>query len=286
MKRLTEKSEVRSEKLEASGKWNAGIRILASGFLILLYAFWIPTPAFGSTKIFLRNLNPSVMKSPAANWLNRVLNTTQGTSKSGFTQSSKAGPITGQHWPCEDIFITSSANKMAFISLPLSAGVTISGTVTPNFWGYESNNACNCGFRYEMLRWSVAQGGIVSSLGITTDDGAAEWGTSAAVRTSPTLTPTSTNFAAGDRIVLVIYNDDGNGVTQNSGKSWTLDIDAATGVDGDSYLTFTETISFSADTNNARPIPSTSWLLRPVPDGTGLRPLFWWWKQYFDEVFS
>ena len=106
-------------------------------------------------------------------------------------------------------------------------------------------------------------GGIVSSLGISTDNGATEWGTSAAVRTTPTLSPTSTAFGTGDRIVVVIYNDDGNGVTEGSGRTWTLDYDAATGVDGDSYLSFTETISFSADSNNARPVPLTASTFQP-----------------------
>ena len=166
---------------------------------------------------------------------------------------------------------------MIFVSAPVSANVTISGTVTPNFWGYESNNTCNCGLRYEVLRWSVAQGGIVSSLGISTDDGLTEWGTSAAVRTAPAITsPTSTNFAIGDRIILVVYNDDGNGVTQAAARWWYLDINGAASSDGDSYLSFTETITFSADSNNGRAIPMISLL----------RPLLYWWKQYFDKVLS
>jgi hypothetical protein len=96
-----------------------------------------------------------------------------------------------------------------------------------------------------------------------------EWGTSAAVRTAPTLTPTSTAFNAGDRIVIVIYNDDGNGVTEASGRNWTLDYDAGTGVDGDTYLSFTESLSFSADSNNA---PSRAITSRLGP-GPGLREM-------------
>jgi hypothetical protein len=109
----------------------------------------------------------------------------------------------------------------------------------------------------------VAAGGIVSSLGNSADNGVTEWGTSAAVRTIPTLTPTSTTFAAGDRLVVVIYNDDGNGVTEASGRNWTLDYDAATGVDGDTYLSFTETLSFAADANNAPAQSFTSGLFSP-----------------------
>lgn len=176
--------------------------------------------------------------------------------------SSIAGAVSGQYWPSGTtghiLTKTAGGTRTIWISDPLSSGVTISGTITPNLWGLESAIQCNCGARYEVLRWSVAAGGIVSSLGISTDSGLTEWGTSAAVRTAPTLTPTSTAFATGDRIVIVIYNDDGNGVTEATGRNWTLDYDAGTGIDGDSYLSFTETFSFSADSNNARPIPSQS----------------------------
>jgi hypothetical protein len=65
---------------------------------------------------------------------------------------------------------------------------------------------------------------------------------------------------AGDRIVMVVYNDDGNGVTEANGRNWTLDYDAGTGVDGDTYLSFTETVSFASDTINGRPVPLTALL--------------------------
>ncbi len=177
--------------------------------------------------------------------------------------NSITGPVSGQYWPSATtghiITLTAGGTKGAWISAPLSAGVTISGTITPNLWGLESNANCNCGARYEVLRWSVATGGIVSSLGISTDGGVTEWATSVAVRTSPTLTPTSTAFLAGDRIVIIIYNDDGNGVTEGSGRTWRFDYHGATpGADGDTYLGFTESISFSADSNNARPLAVTS----------------------------
>jgi hypothetical protein len=177
--------------------------------------------------------------------------------------NSIAGPVTGQYWPSSTTGhiltdSTSSSVRDTWVSAPLASGVTISGVITPNLWGLESNVACNCGARYEVLRWSVSAGGIVSSLGISTDDGVTEWGTSAAVRTAPTLTPTSTAFVTGDRIVIVIYNDDGNGYTEASGRTWTFDFDGATGVNGDTYLSFTETISFSADSNNGWPRPLTS----------------------------
>jgi hypothetical protein len=249
----------------------------------LVVCFLLAAPALGATKVFL-HVGASAVNWHAGTGSNavymRLANTTQGSSKTTFVTNSIAGPITAQQWPSSYI-ITATAGGVRgiWLSAPLSSAVTISGTITPNFWGLESNGTCNCGFRYEVLRWSKAEGGFVSSLGISTNDGATEWGTSAAVRTAPTLSPTSTNFAAGDRIGIVIYNDDASGTTEGSGKTWTLDYDAATGVDGDSYLSFTESLSFNSDTNDSRPIPMASILL-PQPDeiyspAVGLAFLSW-----------
>lgn len=228
-----------------------------------------PSPLFGATKLFLRvSISPLAEGVCSPSFTCFQANTVQGSSMNSYTTSSIAGPLTGHYWPIATTgYITTSSGgskKDVWISAPLSSGVTISGTITPNIWGYESNNACNCGFRYEVLRWSAAEGGIVSSLGIATDNGATEWGTSAAVRTSPTLTPTSTAFAVGDRIVIVVYNDDANGVTEASGRSWNLDIAGPAGADGDTYLSFTETISFSPESNNARSLPMTSRAIVPT----------------------
>jgi hypothetical protein len=214
----------------------------------------------GPTKVFLQDASAAIQQSPAITF--RLANGTQGSSKVTGIINSIAGAVSGQYWPSATtghlLTKTAGGTKTIWISAPLSSGVTISGTITPNLWGLESNVACNCGARYEVLRWSLASGGIVSSLGISTDGGLTEWGTTAAVRTAPTLTPTSTAFVTGDRIVIVVYNDDGASVTEASGRTWTLDYGAATGVDGDTYLSFTEAISFSADSNNARPLPMTS----------------------------
>jgi hypothetical protein len=228
--------------------------------LLLTFNFQLST-ALAATKVFLRSADTKVsFGSP--DHIGRLLNSTQGATMVSSTMNSIAGPLTGHYWPISTagyIFTPNAGTSTrVWISAPLSAGVTISGTITPNLWGKESNVACNCAFRYEVLCWNVSQGGIVSSLGISTDSGVTEWGTTAAVRTTPTLTPTSTTFVAGDRIVIIIYNDDGNGVTEGSGRTWTLDFEGPTGVDGDTYFSFTESISFSADSNNARPLAVTS----------------------------
>jgi len=229
--------------------------------VLVLILLFVAGPLQAATKVFIHDGGSGLGAWPSG-WGLRVANITQGTSKATFVTNSIAGPVTGQYFdsPTSNVVMTAVAAgaKRFFITPPLSSAVTISGTITPNVWGLESNGTCNCGLRYEVLRWSVAGGGIVSSLGISTNDGFTEWGTSASVRTTPTMTPTSTAFAVGDRIALVFYSDDANGTTEGSGRTWTIDYNGTTGVDGDTYLSFTETISFSADSNNARPLAVTS----------------------------
>lgn len=239
-----------------------------------------PVPSSAATKLFLKGgVSPIVGPTSGTVFKYYVANTNQGSTAAGDQTTSTAGPLTGHYWPISTtgyIVTDNAGRKTAWFSPPLSSGVTISGTITPNIWGFESANQCNCGFRYEVLRWSAAEGGIVSSLGISADSGASEWGTSASVRTSPTLAPASTDFSSSDRIVIIMYNDDGNGITQANNRSWTLRIDGPTGADGDTYLSFTETLSFSSDTNNARPLPMLSLLLR-------LESL---WREFWEATLS
>jgi len=200
--------------------------------------------------------------SPSSAFLYKLANSSPGATKVTAVTGSVAGPVSGQYWPSSTaghfLTKTNGGTKVVWITAPLSASVTLSGSITPNLWGLESAAQCNCGLRYQVLRWSAA-GGIDASLGVTADSSLSEWGTSAAVRTAPSLAPPSTAFAAGDRIVIVIYNDDASGVTQASGRNWTLDYDGpTTGSDGDTYLSFAETLSFAADTNNAPPLPVTT----------------------------
>jgi hypothetical protein len=227
--------------------------------LVLLLA---ALPSQAATKVFLHDAVSKGIVPGGTDITFRQANSTQGSSKVTAVTNSISGAISGQYFPSGTtghiITKTAGGTRTLWISDPLSSGVTISGTITPNLWGLESAAQCNCGARYEVLRWNVATGGISSSLGISSDGGLSEWGTSAVVRTTPTLTPTSTTFNAGDRIVIVLYNDDGNGVTEASGRTWTLDYDAGTGVDGDTYLSFTESISFSSDSNNAPSQATTS----------------------------
>jgi len=207
---------------------------------------------FPATKVFLHDAASKII--PNSTFLYKLADATQGTAKVTAVTNSITGPVTGQYWPSATaghiITKTAGGTKIIWITSPLSAGVTIQADNGPNPWGFESSVACNCGSRWELLRWSVATGGM-TSFGTSPDNGTVEWSTTPGVPGQSNIVKISTTFVPGDRIVIVIYNDDGNAVTEASGYTWTLDYDGPTGVDGDTYVNFTETITFSADSNNA-----------------------------------
>lgn len=218
------------------------------------------SPALPATKVFLRNVQSPIQPvSGTGNCCFKFLtmNNTQGAALATLVTTTSTGPVAAGPFPLGGGSITDTTGtgtRMLFISQPLSAGVTIAGTITPNIYCLESVATANAGFRYQVLRWDALSGGIANNLGLSANDGVAECGTTATLTTAPTMTPTSTVFNTGDRIVLVIYIDDATATTMAAGNM-TIDYNAATGGDGDSYLSFTETITFAAESNNARSIP-------------------------------
>ncbi len=245
--------EKRGPQKTLSGTWVRST--LAVAFVILMSA-----NARAATKVFLHDASSKLI--PNGDFLYKLADGAQGTSLATAVTASANGEITGQYWPSSDpahiITKTSAGPKIVWISSPLSAGVTVSGTITAHLWGLESARQCNCAVRFEVLRWSAARGGIVSSLGISSDSAMSEWDTRALLDSSLTVTPTATVFAAGDRIVIVIYNDNASGTNEGANRDWTLDYDGPSGGDGDAYLSFTEAFSFAPDTNNARPMGLSS----------------------------
>ena len=253
--------------------------------IAFLLALLIPASALAATNVFLHDAASKIV--PPAGWLFNLADGTQGSSKVTAVTNTITGPLTGHYWPIgtAGYFITKTAggSKLVWLSAPLSAGVTISGTITPRIYGFESNNLANAAFRFQILRWT-ATGGVVSSVGLQADSGVTEYSTVAVMRVAPTIAaPTSTAFNIGDRIVIVIYNDDAISITEATGYTLTIDYDGGTGVDGDSYITFTEAISFSADSNNAPAWSMVSYLLDGLLFG---EPITSQIRDYFRAIIS
>jgi len=135
--------------------------------------------------------------------------------------------------------------------------VTISGTVSFNVWGSEDAMATNCTAACRVARCDSA-GTEISDVVANANAGHldnVEYGTVTALQTW-TATPTSTSFNDGDWI-KVIPHADAFGVMAVG--SATLRFGGTTGgADGDSFVTFTETITAytpAADMPYRSPLP-------------------------------
>lgn len=170
---------------------------------------------------------------------NDAMSLTRGTS--GIIRSMTATTVTG---PTAGIEVgTSGGTGLEFISDPVAAAVTVSGTMTFNLWMNESNMSANAGAQCVVER--VDSTGAVAST-IANSEFGTEMGSGASTTAQNwTATPTSTNLLPGDRIrVRVACNDVG---TMAAGFTVTFKSDATTanaGTEGDSWIQFTESVTF------------------------------------------
>jgi hypothetical protein len=181
-----------------------------------------------ATKLFLRD-SASELTIGAA--VNKILRLEQGSS---LVASDATATVTG---PTSGVQVKKGGTVVTWFSNPLAA-VTVSGTITFNVWGLESAAQANTG--WDVLIERCDQNGNVLSTILRSEHGT-ELGTSAAVR-NWTGTPTSTALSLGDRIKVTVFGNDAGG-NMGNGRTFTLDYAAGSGVDGDSYVQFNETIT-------------------------------------------
>lgn len=178
-------------------------------------------------------------------WAPMQLSTARGASSAGSDATpTVAGPTPGQE-------IRYGSKHAEWISPPLAADVTISGTITFNLWAMESSMNANVAINAALWRLTP-QGAFGAQLLQSAQT--AELGTGFAPFNFNVL-PSSTAFTKGDRLYLIVFGDDAG--TMAAGFTFSLTFGGATpGSNGDSYVTFADTLSFySAD-----------------PDGTVLYP--------------
>lgn len=169
-----------------------------------------------------------------------------GPVQSGGTAASVAGPTAGRE------LATTGNSPVLWMLAPLSAAVTISGTITINIWASETSMNDNCALNVRVFK--VGPDGTVTQIVKTART--TELGTTIAVQNF-TATPTSTACAIGDRIGIVVFADDAG--TMASGVGMSIDVAAASaGVDGDSYVTFTENLSFFSLPSGTTVYPTTT----------------------------
>lgn len=182
-----------------------------------------------ATKLFLRD---SASDVSVGSETKKELLLTQGSSVvSTDATATAAGPTSGVQCKKSTVLVTWYSN-------PLDA-VTISGNISFNFWGLESAAQANTGLDVLIERCDSA-GNVLST--ILRAERGTELGTSASVQTWGPTAPTSTALNNGDRIKVTVFGNDAGG-NMGNGRTFTMNYGAGTGVNGDSYVNFTETIT-------------------------------------------
>lgn len=158
--------------------------------------------------------------------------------------------------PC--YFQRSGNDFFVFVSKPLSAGFTISGTITGVCSGAESATTLNSGCSMKLYKYDARRGAITNL--IWTSGRTAEFGTSCATKAVGSAATTSTAVSTGDRLVLIPYieNCSDNSVPCGQG-SWngngtrtsSLCYNGAAGGSNEVSVTLTESLTFSADSSDA-----------------------------------
>jgi hypothetical protein len=181
-----------------------------------------------------RATNATRIQGTAVGWIPKLLSLTRSplTTPGTVTAPTVAGPTSG----------IENAVPSEYLTLPLAADVTISGTVTANVWAYETNMSANgaVGVLIEQVDPSLV---TVAEIGRAAHTTELAVGPPAAVNNF-TLTPTTTTVRKGDRIRVRVYFDDGGGTMAST---YTLGYRlgrSTAGLEGDTWVQFTENLTF------------------------------------------
>ena len=157
-----------------------------------------------------------------------------GASTTAITTTTASGT---------NIPVTTSAGGQAltWFSEPMTAAVTISGSITVNIRGLESATTVNSGRGILIERTNTAgtvQSTIVAVTGVPST--ITEFTTTDAANGAATYTPTSTAMAIGERIKITLSIR--NVGTMAAGTATISYNGQASATTGDTYVTFTENI--------------------------------------------
>lgn len=200
-----------------------------------------------ATQLFLLNsladthigTNAANLRGTGIGWNPFALSLSRGDGVNAISQATIAGPTNGVEAGSNG---TSPTNAYNWLSPPLAADVTISGAVTGNLWASESNMSANVAINFVVDKIDGATGAITE---IVRSSRTVEVAVTTRDANNFTATPgAGVACKRGDRIRVRVFGDDST-ANMGSGFTFALGYDAASaGVDGDSYVTFTETFSF------------------------------------------
>jgi hypothetical protein len=185
--------------------------------------------------------------TPFANSTNKMLSLTRGAGVQSQVDNTIAGlsseiVTSGNTVQCVGGTTSMSAGtssptagNIVWISKALAA-VTISGTITVNHRSAESAAQANYGASATV--WALISGSanLLGVGGSVTELATAE------AATNFNITPTSRTLSDGDRVVVVFHYGAAGG-SSASGRTASFFYAGASGATGDSFVTFTETIT-------------------------------------------
>lgn len=186
--------------------------------------------AANTIQAFSSGTNDPTLAGTGQGWSSHRLTTTRGSSALSLTRVTVAGPTSG----------VEIASSRQWVSNPLAADVLIAGTITFNLRMAESGTAGNAGAQCVIER--IDSMGAIQETVCNSEFGT-EMGTTEAAQ-NWTVDATDTQFYKGDRIRIRVAANDAGG-TMGASVTLTFWFDGPTAAaSGDSYVTFTESLTF------------------------------------------
>src|SRR4029077_4725445 len=180
-----------------------------------------------------RGTSDAKLDGTSSFWSSLSLATARGFGASSLTAATVAGPTNG-------IEVLSGAVPAEWITLPLSADFTISGTITANIWSAEATMNDNVAVNVVIEKIDGTTGTLTQ---IAKSARIIEVAVTTLAADNFTVTPTSTLCKKGDRLRLRIFADDAG--TMGSGGTLTVSVGSPTAsASGDSWIQFTENLTF------------------------------------------
>ncbi len=190
-----------------------------------------------------------------------ILATSPGTAAATGAINTVGGPTVGVQF----------AGK--WMSCPLAAPVTVTGPVTADGWGRESNGAANVGLELRLYKYSGGVEGPAFFAAQSPGDACNADGTGCAELAVLNQTfneyswsgvPTSTSFAAGDRVVAKWFGNDAGGGAMASGYNAGVRYGTASG-EGLSWVGLSEAF-ICQTTPTITPTQTVTQTPTPIPD--------------------
>jgi len=206
--------------------------------------------AFAQTTLYLRSA-PSVLGT--VSWGGAGIGCDNGSrdytwyqaNTSSGTETSNNFPPTSFSPPC---YHQNSTVFWRWISPPLSAAINLTGNYDYSVKCQESATQLNAGVDFVVYRWSRTLGGIDLLLddSATTTECSTGGGTLTIAAHAPSC-GSSCSLAVGDRIVVIARVQNFGSWGGNGTRTFTLYYEGA-----NTFAHLAQTVSFAADTNNAR----------------------------------